>query len=40
MALLHRLLPNTTFVLIAHREPRGLPGLRSVSLTGCALQAA
>jgi putative ATP-binding cassette transporter len=40
MALMHRLLPNTTFVLIAHREPRGLPGLRSVSLTGCALQAA
>ncbi len=40
MALLHRLLPNTTFVLIAHREPRGLSGLRSVSLTDSALQAA
>jgi putative ATP-binding cassette transporter len=40
MELLHRLLPHTTFVLIAHREPRGLKSLRTVSLSERALQAA
>jgi putative ATP-binding cassette transporter len=40
MELLHRLLPQTTFVLIAHREPRGLKSLRTVCLGERALQAA
>ena len=39
-ALLRRELPLTSFVIVAHREPRGLGALRKIELTGGATQPA